>query len=71
MWGSDHQHTNGIWPEPAKYIAEQFADLSPEVVHDTTLDDRCGGMLPAQPIRPEVGPPSRPRLAGRMRFERV
>jgi hypothetical protein len=29
----------GIWPEPSKYIEEQFAGLSPEVVHKITCEN--------------------------------
>ena len=28
MWGSDYPHTDGIWPESDKYIAEQFEGLT-------------------------------------------
>src|SRR5471030_2424752 len=30
MWGSDYPHTDGIWPESTKYIADQFVGLSAE-----------------------------------------
>jgi predicted TIM-barrel fold metal-dependent hydrolase len=38
MQGSDYPHT-GIWPESSKYIEEQFADLSPEIVHKITCEN--------------------------------
>jgi hypothetical protein len=27
IWGSDYQHTDGIWAKSSKYIEEQFAGL--------------------------------------------
>jgi predicted TIM-barrel fold metal-dependent hydrolase len=39
MWGSDYPHPDGIWPESAKYIEEQFAGLAPEVVHKITCEN--------------------------------
>jgi predicted TIM-barrel fold metal-dependent hydrolase len=39
MWGSDYPHTDGIWPESSRYIAEQFAGLSPEVVPKITCEN--------------------------------
>jgi len=39
MWGSDYPHTDGIWPESDKYIAEQFAGLSPEQIKKITCDN--------------------------------
>jgi predicted TIM-barrel fold metal-dependent hydrolase len=39
MWGSDYPHTDGIWPESSKYIEEQFAGLSPEIVHKITCEN--------------------------------
>ena len=39
MWGSDYTHPDGVWPESSKYIAEQFAGLSPEVVHKITCEN--------------------------------
>src|SRR5712671_52207 len=39
MWGSDYPHTDGIWPESTKYIDEQFAGLSPEVIHKITCEN--------------------------------
>jgi len=39
MWGSDYPHTDGVWPESSKYIKEQFAGLSPEVVHKITCEN--------------------------------
>jgi hypothetical protein len=38
MWGSDYPHPDGVWPE-LKYIEEQFADLSPDVVHRITCEN--------------------------------
>ena len=32
-------HTDGIWPESSKYIEEQFAGLSPEIVHKITCEN--------------------------------
>ena len=34
-----HPRTDGIWPESSKYIEEQFAGLSPEVVHKITCEN--------------------------------
>src|SRR5688572_6730648 len=39
MWGSDYPHTDGIWPESTKYIDEQFAGLSPDVIHKITCEN--------------------------------
>ena len=39
MWGSDYPHTDGIWPESYRYIEEQFAGLSPEIVHKITCEN--------------------------------
>jgi predicted TIM-barrel fold metal-dependent hydrolase len=39
MWGSDYPHTDGICPESSKYIEEQFAGLSPDVVHNITCEN--------------------------------
>ncbi|MEM7315361.1 MAG: amidohydrolase family protein [Planctomycetota bacterium] len=39
MWGSDYPHTDGIWPESDKYIAEQFAGLSQEQIKKITCDN--------------------------------
>ena len=39
MWGSDYPHTDGVWPESSKYIAEQFAGLPPDVVHKITCEN--------------------------------
>jgi hypothetical protein len=38
MSGSDYPHTDGIWPESSKYIAEQFAGLL-EIVHKITCEN--------------------------------
>jgi hypothetical protein len=34
-----NSHTDGIWPESLKYIEEQFAGRSPEVVHEITCEN--------------------------------
>lgn len=39
MWGSDYPHTDGVWPESSKYIAEQFRDVSLAVVRKITGDN--------------------------------
>jgi predicted TIM-barrel fold metal-dependent hydrolase len=39
MWGSDYPHPDGVWPESSKYIEEQFAGLSPEVVRKITCEN--------------------------------
>jgi predicted TIM-barrel fold metal-dependent hydrolase len=39
MWGSDYPHPDGVWPESSKYIEEQFAGLSPDVVHRITCEN--------------------------------
>jgi predicted TIM-barrel fold metal-dependent hydrolase len=39
MWGSDYPHPDGVWPESSKYIAEQFAELPPEIVHKITCEN--------------------------------
>jgi uncharacterized protein len=39
MWGSDYPHGDGVWPESSKYIAEQFGDLPPDVVHKITCEN--------------------------------
>jgi predicted TIM-barrel fold metal-dependent hydrolase len=39
MWGSDYPHTDGVWPESSKYIAEQFSHVSPEVVRKITCEN--------------------------------
>jgi predicted TIM-barrel fold metal-dependent hydrolase len=39
MWGSDYPHPDGVWPESSKYIEEQFAGLSPEVIHKITCEN--------------------------------
>jgi len=39
MWGLENPHTDGIWPESSKYIEEQFAGLSPDIVHKITLEN--------------------------------
>jgi predicted TIM-barrel fold metal-dependent hydrolase len=39
MWGSDYPHPDGIWPESAKYIEEQFAGLTPEAVRKITCEN--------------------------------
>jgi len=37
--GSDYSRSDGIWPESTKYIEEQFAGFSPEVVHKITCQN--------------------------------
>lgn len=32
-------HPDGVWPESSKYIEEQFAGLSPEVIHKITCEN--------------------------------
>jgi len=39
MWASDYPHTDGIWPESAKYIEEQFGHLPADVVQKITCDN--------------------------------
>jgi predicted TIM-barrel fold metal-dependent hydrolase len=39
MWGSDYPHPDGVWPESDKYIAEQFAGLSPDAIRRITCDN--------------------------------
>jgi predicted TIM-barrel fold metal-dependent hydrolase len=39
MWGSDYPHPDGVWPESSKYIEEQFAGLSPDVVRKITCEN--------------------------------
>ena len=39
MWGSDYPHPDGIWQESQKYIDEQFAGLTPEVVRMITCEN--------------------------------
>jgi len=39
MWGSDYPHPDGIWPDSSKYIADQFGQLPPEVVHKITCEN--------------------------------
>jgi len=39
MWGSDYPHTDGIWPESTKYIAEQFEGLTLEQIQKITCDN--------------------------------
>jgi predicted TIM-barrel fold metal-dependent hydrolase len=39
MWGSDYPHPDGVWPESSKYIEEQFAGLSPEIVRKITCEN--------------------------------
>ena len=38
MWGSDYPHPDGVWPESAKYIDEQFGHLPADVKYAMT----CG-----------------------------
>ena len=39
MWASDYPHTDGIWPESAKYIEEQFGHLPKDVVKKITCEN--------------------------------
>jgi predicted TIM-barrel fold metal-dependent hydrolase len=39
MWASDYPHTDGIWPESAKYIEEQFGHLPEDVVQKITCEN--------------------------------
>ena len=39
MWGSDYPHPDGVWPESAKYIGEQFADLPADVTRKMTCEN--------------------------------
>ena len=39
MWGSDYPHTDGVWPESSRFIAEQFAGVSADVVHKITCEN--------------------------------
>src|SRR5579875_3773046 len=34
-----YPHPDGVWPESSRYIAEQFAELPPEVVHKITCEN--------------------------------
>jgi predicted TIM-barrel fold metal-dependent hydrolase len=39
MWASDYPHTDGVWPESSKYIAEQFGHLPDDVVRKITCEN--------------------------------
>jgi predicted TIM-barrel fold metal-dependent hydrolase len=39
MWGSDYPHPDGVWPESAKYIADQFGHLPPDVTYKMTCEN--------------------------------
>src|SRR5437763_4143812 len=39
MWASDYPHTDGVWPESSKYIAEQFGHLPADVTRKITCDN--------------------------------
>jgi predicted TIM-barrel fold metal-dependent hydrolase len=39
MWGSDYPHTDGVWPESGRYIAEQFCEVSPAIVRKVTCEN--------------------------------
>jgi predicted TIM-barrel fold metal-dependent hydrolase len=39
MWASDYPHTDGVWPESSKYIAEQFGHLPADVVRKITCEN--------------------------------
>jgi len=38
MWGSDYPHPDGVWPESAKYIDDQFSHLPADIKYAMT----CG-----------------------------
>ena len=39
MWGSDYPHTDGVWPESSKFIAEQFAHVPADIVRKITCEN--------------------------------
>jgi predicted TIM-barrel fold metal-dependent hydrolase len=39
MWGSDYPHTDGVWPDSSRYIAEQFREVRPQVVRKITCEN--------------------------------
>ena len=39
MWGSDYPHTDGVWPESSKYIAEQFTEVPAHIVRKITCEN--------------------------------
>ncbi|HEU5195181.1 MAG TPA: amidohydrolase family protein [Methylomirabilota bacterium] len=39
MWGSDYPHADGVWPESAKYIEENFGHLGGDVVRKITCEN--------------------------------
>ena len=39
MWGSDYPHPDGVWPESAKYIDDQFKHLPADVVYKMTCEN--------------------------------
>jgi predicted TIM-barrel fold metal-dependent hydrolase len=39
MWGSDFPHPDGVWPESAKYIEDQFKHLPQDVVYKMTCEN--------------------------------
>jgi uncharacterized protein len=39
MWGSDYPHPDGVWPESAKYISEQFKHLPDDVTQKMTCEN--------------------------------
>jgi predicted TIM-barrel fold metal-dependent hydrolase len=39
MWGSDYPHPDGVWPESAKYIDDQFKHLPADVVHKMVCEN--------------------------------
>jgi len=47
MWGSDYPHPDGVWPESAKYISEQFKHLPDDVSGDDLRERR-------QVLRPDL-----------------
>lgn len=39
MWGSDYPHTDGVWPESSRFIAEQFTEVPPDQVRKITCEN--------------------------------
>jgi uncharacterized protein len=39
MWGSDFPHPDGVWPESAKYIDDQFKHLPQDIVYKMTCEN--------------------------------
>ena len=51
MWASDYPHTDGVWPESSKYIAEQFGHLPRRRGQEDHLRER-GEVLRADQLVP-------------------